>query len=180
MGKVRPSLLLLIRIYFKGAHVRHRCFFDITINEVDAGRIVFELHDDIVPKTAENFRALCAGDRGIGKTTNKVLHYKGSVFHRVVRNFMIQVCNNLKRIDGFLRIRLEIFPKIADVVVSQSTEDISTTKISNESMTVRSFFQWQIVAKTQMAPSSSSRHNQRAILMVFTLFSAKLFLAKRL
>jgi len=74
----------------KGAHVRPRCFFDITINEVDAGRIIFELHDDIVPKTAENFRALCAGDKGIGKTTNKVLHYKGSVFHRVVRNFMIQ------------------------------------------------------------------------------------------
>ncbi|CAG5114293.1 Oidioi.mRNA.OKI2018_I69.chr2.g8355.t1.cds [Oikopleura dioica] len=74
----------------KAAHVRPRCFFDITINEVDAGRIIFELHDDIVPKTVANFRALCSGDAGIGKTTNKVLHYKGSIFHRVVRNFMIQ------------------------------------------------------------------------------------------
>jgi len=96
MGKVREPPFLLIRICFKAAHVRPRCFFDITINEVHAGRIIIELHDDIVPKTAENFRALCAGDRGIGKTTNKVLHYKGSVFHRVVRNFMIQVCRLFK------------------------------------------------------------------------------------
>ena len=71
MGKVRQFLLLVIRMCFKAAHIRPRCFFDITINEVDAGRIIIELHDDIVPKTAENFRALCAGDRGIGKTTNK-------------------------------------------------------------------------------------------------------------
>lgn len=72
------------------AKVRKRCFFDISINEVSAGRIVFEIYDDIVPKTAENFRALCTGEVGIGKTTNKPLHYKDCSFHRVVRNFMIQ------------------------------------------------------------------------------------------
>ena len=47
--------------------VRKRCFFDISINEVEAGRVVIELYDDIVPKTAENFRSLCTGEIGIGK-----------------------------------------------------------------------------------------------------------------
>lgn len=46
-----------------------------------AGRIIFELYNDIVPKTAENFRSLCVGDKGVGKS-GKALHYKGCVFHR--------------------------------------------------------------------------------------------------
>ena len=46
--------------------VRKRCFLDISINEVEAGRVVIELYDDIVPKTAENFRALCTGEMGVG------------------------------------------------------------------------------------------------------------------
>ena len=74
----------------KEAHVRKRCFFDIAINEVPAGRVIFELYDDIVPKTTENFRALCTGEMGTGATTGKLLHYKDCSFHRVVRNFMIQ------------------------------------------------------------------------------------------
>ncbi|KAJ6633469.1 41 kDa peptidyl-prolyl cis-trans isomerase, partial [Pseudolycoriella hygida] len=69
---------------------RIRCFFDINLGGLPAGRVVFELYPDITPKTAENFRALCTGEMGIGKTTEKPLHYKGVVFHRVVKNFMIQ------------------------------------------------------------------------------------------
>ncbi|CAK7564693.1 MAG: cytochrome P450 monooxygenase 41 [Sporothrix epigloea] len=64
-------------------------FFDINIGNKPAGRIVFELFSDIVPKTAENFRALCAGDKGTTKD-GKPLHFKGSIFHRVIKQFMIQ------------------------------------------------------------------------------------------
>jgi hypothetical protein len=68
---------------------RPRCFFDITIGKKDAGRIVFELYSDIVPKTAENFRALCTGDKGEGQA-GKPLAYEGSLFHRVIKGFMCQ------------------------------------------------------------------------------------------
>ncbi|KAI0371227.1 cyclophilin [Pilatotrama ljubarskyi] len=57
-------------------------FFDITINEQPAGRIVFKLYDDVVPKTARNFRELATGQHGFG--------YQGSSFHRIIPNFMIQ------------------------------------------------------------------------------------------
>ncbi|KAK4195008.1 cyclophilin-like domain-containing protein [Triangularia verruculosa] len=68
---------------------RSRVFFDVTIGGKPAGRITFELYNDIVPKTAENFRALCTGENGIGKA-GKPLHYKGSLFHRIIKQFMIQ------------------------------------------------------------------------------------------
>eukprot|EP00953_Heterococcus_sp_UTEX-ZZ885_P020249 11332-Heterococcus_DN1.PRE.1 len=67
-----------------------RTFFDIEIGGVSAGRIVFKLYDDVVPLTAENFRALCTGEKGIGELTNKPLHYKGCPFHRIIPGFMCQ------------------------------------------------------------------------------------------
>mmetsp|Transcript_31436 Transcript_31436/g.74149 ORF Transcript_31436/g.74149 Transcript_31436/m.74149 type:complete len:351 (+) Transcript_31436:54-1106(+) len=67
-----------------------RTFFDISIAGIDQGRIVFELFSEDVPKTAENFRALCTGEMGKAKTKDVPLHYKGSTFHRIIPNFMCQ------------------------------------------------------------------------------------------
>lgn len=66
-----------------------RVFFDIKIGDTNAGRIVFELFADVVPDTAENFRALCTGEKGTGRS-GKPLHYKGSHFHRIIKQFMCQ------------------------------------------------------------------------------------------
>ncbi|XP_071846328.1 peptidyl-prolyl cis-trans isomerase D-like [Apostichopus japonicus] len=64
-------------------------FFDISIGGEKAGRIIFELAADIVPKTVENFRCLLTGEKGIG-TKGKHFHYKGCTFHRIIKNFMVQ------------------------------------------------------------------------------------------
>ena len=69
----------------------NKVFFDISINDAPAGRITFKLYSDIVPKTADNFRQLCIG----GKTTivngkEFPLSYKGTIFHRVIPQFMLQ------------------------------------------------------------------------------------------
>jgi len=59
-----------------------KVFFDMTADGAPLGRIIMELRNDVVPKTAENFRALCTGEKGFG--------YKGCGFHRVITDFMCQ------------------------------------------------------------------------------------------
>merc|ERR1712039_1133016 len=66
-----------------------KVFFDMTLGGADCGRIVMELRDDVAPKTVENFRCLCTGEKGMGRS-GKPLHFKGSAFHRVITNFMCQ------------------------------------------------------------------------------------------
>jgi len=59
-----------------------RCYFKITLDGEDAGRIIMKIRGDVVPKTADNFRQLCTGEKGFG--------YKESSFHRVIPGFMCQ------------------------------------------------------------------------------------------
>jgi hypothetical protein len=66
-----------------------RVWFDMEIGGEPAGRIVIELRADVAPRTAENFRALCTGERGAGRS-GKRLHFKGCGFHRIIPGFMCQ------------------------------------------------------------------------------------------
>ena len=65
----------------------HRVFFDITIDGNPTGRIEMELNANLAPLAAENFRALCTGEKGMG-TKGKLLCFKGSIIHRIIPGFM--------------------------------------------------------------------------------------------
>jgi peptidylprolyl isomerase len=69
--------------------MRPRVFFDVSIGGKSAGRIEMELFQDYVPRTCENFRCLCTGELGVGRS-GKPLHFKGSKIHRAVPGFGMQ------------------------------------------------------------------------------------------
>ncbi|KAM9425590.1 peptidyl-prolyl cis-trans isomerase F, mitochondrial isoform 2-T2 [Pholidichthys leucotaenia] len=83
--KFCSAAFLAARLYSSSPSVTNknpRVYFDIAADNEPLGRVTFELNAEVVPKTAENFRALCTGEHGFG--------YKGSVFHRVIPQFMCQ------------------------------------------------------------------------------------------
>ena len=69
--------------------VSEKVYFDITIDNEPAGRIVFGLFGNTVPKTVKNFATLCDGSAGVGNA-GKPLHFQGSDFHRIIPGFMAQ------------------------------------------------------------------------------------------
>ncbi|KAJ9102371.1 hypothetical protein QFC21_002771 [Naganishia friedmannii] len=74
-----------------------RTFMDVSIGDAPPNRVIFELFVNQVPKTVENFRALCTGEKGISRLSQQALHYKGSIVHRVIPGFMLQGGDFTKR-----------------------------------------------------------------------------------
>ena len=75
-------------------YLHSRRAVDVTIGGAPAGRITMELFADVTPKTAENFRCLCTGEKGVGKL-GKPLHFKGTAFHRVIQDFMVRTAKSV-------------------------------------------------------------------------------------
>eukprot|EP01022_Parablepharisma_sp_SALTPOND_P011220 TRINITY_DN1465_c0_g1_i1.p2 TRINITY_DN1465_c0_g1~~TRINITY_DN1465_c0_g1_i1.p2 ORF type:complete len:411 (+),score=18.58 TRINITY_DN1465_c0_g1_i1:5722-6954(+) len=84
---IQPDVIKVI--YTLKMKALPKVFFDIAIGNKPAGRVIFQLRKDIVPRTAENFRCLCTGEKGTGES-GKPLHFKGSKFHRIIPGFMCQ------------------------------------------------------------------------------------------
>ncbi|EYU29230.1 hypothetical protein ABFS82_05G127600 [Erythranthe guttata] len=74
-------------------------FFDVSVDGDPLERMVFELFTDVAPRTAENFRALCTGEKGASLKTGRPLHYKGTFFHRIIKGYVAQGGDFLRR-DG--------------------------------------------------------------------------------
>lgn len=135
-----------------------RVFFDVTIGGQAVGRIVMELFADRVPITAENFRALCTGEKGIGQS-GKPLHYKGSKFHRVIPGFMVRYCcpffSYFLLFFVYFRLKEVILLLVMVVVVSQSMAESLTMKTSPFVTLEEEISQWPMLDPIPMVPNFS-------------------------
>lgn len=150
-------------------------YFELSVNNGPTARIVFKLYDDVTPKCAANFRALCTGEQGFG--------YEGSSFHRIIPGFMIQVSwcrtisvlyyirNESNQIHKNIRCgqKLNALSRAVTsrtataLAVNQSTATTSTTKTSPSSTTAPTSSPWPTQVPTQTALSSSLRQCQLLI-----------------
>ena len=96
---MNPKFLFLILMLSKLNYANPKVYMEIAIGDKHVGKMVFELFADELPKTAENFRALCTGELGKSKKTDFPLTFKGSLFHRVIPGFMAQG-GDITRHDG--------------------------------------------------------------------------------
>ena len=140
--------LVLLSVYFcQDSVITQKLALQINIDGKTEGTIIVGLFGNEVPKTAENFRSLCTGERGVGRS-GKQLSYEGSIFHRIIPNFMIQG-GDFTNMDG------------------TGGESIYGTKFDDENFKVLIFFtffitrlkrrlavqQWPMLAPIQMAVS---------------------------
>ena len=136
-------------------------FFEIEIDGKVEGVILFELFYDVAPKTCENFKCLCTGEKGKGQSSVP-LWYKGSTFHRVIPAFMVRILSFYKKQQQqpqqFVIISIRRFR--FKVVISQSTTALAarasmarglTMRIFISSTTHRFFWQWRTQDRTQTA-----------------------------
>jgi Cyclophilin type peptidyl-prolyl cis-trans isomerase/CLD len=154
----------------KGPKIASKVFFDVSIGGEDAGRVVMGLYAG-TPKTSENFRALCTGEKGVGEK-GKALHYEGSIFHRVIPNFMLQ--------GGDMCVFLWLSPFsicflsfVSDSVIWRTARTAtelaespfmatrSRTRTSSTSTPKRVSSRWRTAARTPDRRSSSSRPRSR-------------------
>jgi len=145
-------------------------YMDITVGLKDAGRLVFELYADTVPLTVKNFISLCRGDVAQGQRYKKRLHYLNSVFHRVIKGFMCQVCIPLpgtldfhftcdtKPLSLFLcsLFRVVTLNIMMVRVVSLFTDPPSKTRASSTNTQVVVSWRWPTAAPTQTPHNSIS------------------------
>lgn len=80
--------------------ITHKCFWDMEIDGKPMGRIVFGLYGDQAPRTVENFRCLCTGEKGKSEETGEQLHYEGTRFHRALPGFIIQGGQTFENEEG--------------------------------------------------------------------------------
>jgi peptidylprolyl isomerase len=82
-------LLATVSGLYNNATITHKTYFDIELDGVEIGRIVFGLFGKVVPKTVENFRGLCTGEYGLSADRHK-MHYQGTSLFRIITDFVIQ------------------------------------------------------------------------------------------